>query len=196
MIGRRVDVLAVVWLTVVWVFLWGRADVPVVLSGVVLGVVLCVMAPLPQLVDALRARPVAVVWLVVYVGWDLLRSSAEVTWQIVRPGRPRSAVLVVPMRCRGDVMTALTAIAVSAVPGTTVIDVRREDWTMILHVLDVDENDLDTVRADVWRLERLIVRAFGTRAQVVALEGAGAGSSAAGTGSADAGGRGGPGVRG
>jgi multicomponent Na+:H+ antiporter subunit E len=169
MVRRRIDLSAVVWLTGVWVFLWGRFDVPVVLSGVVLGTVMCVLAPLPQLADPLRARPLAVVSLGWYVGWDLLRSSVQVTWQIMRPARPRSAVLAVPLRCRGDVMAAMTAIAVSAVPGTTVIDVRREDWMMILHVLDVDESDVDTVRADVWKLERLIVRAFGTRAQVQAM---------------------------
>ena len=169
-IRRRVDLSAVVWLTVVWVFLWGRVDVAVVLSGVVLGTVMCVLAPLPQLADALRVRPLPLVALVWYVGWDLLRSSVQVTWQIMRPARPRSAVLAVPLRCQVDMMAALTAIAVSAVPGTTVIDVRREDWMMILHVLDVDESDVDTVRSDVLRLERLIVRAFGTRSQVAAVE--------------------------
>ena len=173
MIRRRIDLPAVVWLTVVWVFLWGRVDVAVVLSGVVLGTVLCVLAPLPQLVDALRVRPVALVELILFVAWDLLRSSVQVTWQIMRPARPRSAVLAVPLRCQVDMMAALTAIAVSAVPGTTVIDVRREDWMMILHVLDVEESDVDTVRSDVWRLERLIVRAFGTRVQVAAVESGG-----------------------
>lgn len=169
MIRRRIDLSAVVWLTGVWVFLWGRLDLPVVLSGVVLGTVMCVLAPLPRLADPLRARPWAVVKLTGYLAWDLLRSSVQVTWQIMRPARPRPAVLAVPLRCRGDVMMAMTAIAVSAVPGTTVIDVRREDWTMILHVLDVHESDVETVRASVWKLESLIVRAFGTRAQVRAL---------------------------
>lgn len=173
MIRRRVDVSAVVWLTGVWIFLWGRIDPAVLLSGVVLATVMCVLAPLPQLSDPLRVRPLPLVALLWYLAGDLLRSSVQVTWQILRPARPRSAVLAVPLRCHGDLMMAMTAIAISAVPGTTVIDVRREDAMMLLHVLDVGENAVDTVRADVWRLERLIVRAFGTRGQVLALSGAG-----------------------
>ena len=171
MIRRKLDPAAVLWLTVVWVFLWGRVDAPVVLSGVLLGTVMCVLAPLPQLADPMHVRPVALVVLVWTVTRDLLRASVQVTWQIMRPSRPRPAVLAVRLRCRGDVMTAMTAIAVSAVPGTTVIDVRREDATMLIHVLDVGENALEAVRADVWRLERLIVRAFGTDAQVAAVSG-------------------------
>jgi multicomponent Na+:H+ antiporter subunit E len=165
-IRRRPDPAAVLWLTVVWVFLWGRVDPAVVLSGVLLGTVMCVLAPLPQLADPMRVRPLPLFALVWTVTRDLLLASAQVTWQIMRPARPRPAVLAVSLRCRGEVMMAMTAIAVSAVPGTTVIDVRREDATMLIHVLDVGENALDTVRGDVWRLERLIVRAFGTAAQV------------------------------
>jgi multicomponent Na+:H+ antiporter subunit E len=171
MIRRRIHLGEVAWLTVVWVFLWGRVDPAVVLSGALLGVVACVLAPLPALADPLRVRPGPLLSLLGYLSWDLLRSSVQVTWQIVRPSAPRPAVLAVGLRCRGDVMTAMTAIAVSAVPGTTVIDVRREDSTMLIHVLDAaDAGELDAIREDVRRLERLIVRAFGTREQVAALD--------------------------
>jgi multicomponent Na+:H+ antiporter subunit E len=163
---RRIDAPAVVWLTGVWVFLWGRVDVAVLLSGAVLGALVCVLAPL-------RVRPVPLLWLVRYLAWDLVHSSIQVTWQIMRPAPPRPSVLAITLQCQGEVMSALTAIAVSAVPGTTVIDVRREDSMMFIHVLDApDTAALDCVRQDVWHLERLIVRAFGTREQVAALAGA------------------------
>ena len=167
---RRFDAPAVVWLTGVWVFLWGRVDLAVVLSGALLAAAVSVLAPLPALSDPLRVRPLPVLCLVGYLAWDLVHSSVQVTWQIMRPAAPRSSVLAIALQCRGDVMSALTAIAVSAVPGTTVIDVRREDSMMFIHVLDAaDTAALDSVRHDVWHLERLIVRAFGTREQVAAL---------------------------
>lgn len=178
---RRIDAPAVLWLTGVWVFLWGRIDLAVVVSGALLGAVACVLAPLPALSDPLRVRPVALMSLVGYLAWDLVRSSIQVTWQIMRPAAPRPSVLAIALQCRGDVMSALTAIAVSAVPGTTVVDVRREDSMMFIHVLDAaDTAALDAVRQDVWHLERLIVRAFGTRAQVDALPGGPSADPAAG----------------
>lgn len=170
LLRRNIHLSEVGWLMGVWVFLWGRIDLAVLVSGAVLGTVACVLAPLPELADPLRARLGPVLSLLRYLAWDLVHSSIQVTWQIVRPARPRPSVLAVGLQCSGDVMMTLTAIAVSAVPGTTVIDVRREDSMMFIHVLDAaDSAALETVREDVRRLERLIVRAFGTRAQVAQL---------------------------
>ncbi|NEE52457.1 Na+/H+ antiporter subunit E, partial [Streptomyces sp. SID8455] len=77
------------------------------------------------------------------------------------------AVIGVPLRCRGDLMLAAVAVAVSNVPGGSVIEVRRATATVFLHVLDADRpEELEAARRQVWRLEELTVRAFGTRDEI------------------------------
>jgi multicomponent Na+:H+ antiporter subunit E len=57
------------------------------------------------------------------------------------------------------------------VPGTLVLDVRRETSTLFVHILGgADERAVAKARADVLALEGRVVRAFGTRADRRALE--------------------------
>jgi multicomponent Na+:H+ antiporter subunit E len=60
----------------------------------------------------------------------------------------------------------MVAIAVSAVPGSTVVDARPERGLLEIHVFDASAPDAEeNLRRDVRRLERLISAAFGSRAE-------------------------------
>ncbi|MEV0007029.1 Na+/H+ antiporter subunit E [Streptomyces sp. NPDC051840] len=184
--GRRrrvLDLPLIAWLTVIWVLLWSTLTWANVVTGVVVAVTVCLAFPLPQVDLGLRLHPWGILRLAGYLLYDMYTSGVRVTRQIFA-GRPhRPAVIGVPLRCRGDLMLAATAVTVSNVPGGAVVEVRRATATLFLHVLDADRpEELEAARHQVWKLEELTVRAFGTRDEIARVS---VPPSAAGTGGAE-----------
>ena len=164
----------VCWLTVVWVLLWGKVTAGNVISGLAVGVLLCLAFPLPPLDLELRLHPVGVVRFAARFLLDLTASGLRTVWQILSPAALPCAVLAVQLRSRGDLMLSATAIAVSAVPGSVVLELQRSTGTLFVHFMGYGTGPTATeahARADVRRLERLVVRAFGTRAEIAELDG-------------------------
>ncbi|MDL4815191.1 Na+/H+ antiporter subunit E [Actinomadura opuntiae] len=173
-VGRRraIRPSAVVWLTVVWMLLWDKPSVANMLSGLVLSVVLQLVFPLPPVGHHLRLRPAGLAVFALRAAADLLHSAGPLAWQAAggRGRARRNSVIAVPLRTRSDLILAIMAISLSATPGTLVLDVRRSDATLFLHVLGAaDDAAVDRARRDVLALERRTVRAFGTRADLRAL---------------------------
>lgn len=171
---RVLQLPLVLWLAVVWMLLWGTASWANAITGVLLGAALCLLFPLPPLDIGLRLRPVGLARLLLRFSVDMARSGQRVTRQILTPGTLPSAVVAVPLRCRGDLLLAAMAVVVSAVPGSTVVELRRATATLFIHVLGAsDQPAMDRARREVWRLEERVVRAFGTRDEIGRLTGDG-----------------------
>ncbi|MFE6777811.1 Na+/H+ antiporter subunit E [Streptomyces sp. NPDC057702] len=168
---RTLDLPLIAWLTLLWTLLWSGLTWGNVISGVVVAIVLCLVFPLPSVELDLWLRPVGMVRLACYLLYDMVWSTISVTWQIVR-GRPGpAAVIAVPLRCRTDLMIAATAVAVSSVPGGALVEVSGTTATLFLHVSHADDpRSLTRASRDVWRLETLVVRAFGTREEVARVK--------------------------
>ena len=84
---------------------------------------------------------------------------------------PRNAVIEVQLRSRSDFYLTLTAELVALVPGSVVVDARRSTSMLYLHLLDVDgEGAIEAQRAHVLAVERRVVRALGSPAEIAALE--------------------------
>ncbi|WP_394427861.1 Na+/H+ antiporter subunit E [Streptomyces sp. SGAir0957] len=164
---RRLDVPLIAWLTVIWMLLWSGPTWGNLVSGIVVSVVLCLVFPLPSVELALRLRPLGILRLAGYLVYDMVASSVSVSRQALRGGRRPAAVIAVPLRCRTDLMIAATAVAVSCVPGGVLVEVNGSAAILYLHISDADDTAvLHRTRTDVWRLEALVVRAFGTRAEI------------------------------
>jgi multicomponent Na+:H+ antiporter subunit E len=143
------------------------------LSGLLLSTGLVLLFPLPPLDPGLRLHPWGVACFATRFGLDLLRSAGPLTWQAFGTAERGivNSVIAVTLRTRSDLVLTVTAIALSAVPGTLVLDVRRETSTLFVHILGgADERAVAKARADVLALEGRVVRAFGTRADRRALE--------------------------
>lgn len=166
--GRRVlDLPLILWLTLIWVLLWSSLSVANVATGALVAVTVCLAFPLPRVDLGLRLHFWGILRLAGYLLYDMYTSGVRVTRQIFTGHPHRAAVIAVPLRCRSDLMLAATAVAVSNVPGGSIIEVRRATATLFLHVLDADlPPALDAARRSVWRLEELTVRAFGTRDEI------------------------------
>ncbi|NUW10067.1 Na+/H+ antiporter subunit E [Streptomyces sp. CAI-21] len=164
---RVLDLPLVVWLAVIWVLLWGTFSWANLVNGVVVAVLLCLAFPLPPADLGLRLHPWGILKLLLYLLWDMWISGVRVTKQIFVDYPHRAAVLAIPLRCRSELMLTATAVAVSNVPGGSVIELRRATATLFVHVLDVDDpKALETARRSVWRTEELTVRAFGSREEI------------------------------
>ena len=75
------------------------------------------------------------------------------------------------LRSRSDFYLTITAELVALVPGSVVIDARRSTSVLYLHLLDVErEGRIEAQRAHVLAVERRVVRALGSRAEIAALE--------------------------
>jgi multicomponent Na+:H+ antiporter subunit E len=157
-------VAPVVGLAVVWVLMWGNLSWANVLSGLVVAVVVTAVARLPRVGGAARISPPGCLRLLVWFAAELVVASTRVAWQAVRPGPPPvSAVIAVTLLARRDLAITLTALTISAVPGSLVVEVRRSAGTLYLHVLGVDDHhSLERTRQGVLDLEKRVIRAIGT----------------------------------
>lgn len=157
----------VVWLTLVWVALWGDLSVANVLGGLAIAVVVSLVFPLPPLQLGLRVNPVRLGWLVLHFLADVVVASAEVAWVTMQLGRrPRNAVIEVDLTTRSDFVLTVVAEMVSLVPGSLVVEARRSTHTLFLHVLDArDMSGVEKMRAQVFALERRVVLALGPESE-------------------------------
>jgi multicomponent Na+:H+ antiporter subunit E len=151
------------WLTVVWVALWGDLSPFFVVSGLLVGVIVCLVFPLPRLELRLRVRPLRLGWLVLRFLSDVVAASAQVAWTTLQLHRqPRNAVIGVELRTPSDLVLTVVAEMTSLVPGSLVVEARRSTHTLFLHVLDArDQAGVDRMRRDVLALERRVVLALG-----------------------------------
>jgi multicomponent Na+:H+ antiporter subunit E len=160
-------------LTAVWVLLWDRPSLFLVLTGVLLAVGVTLVFTLPPIeLHGGRLRVAALARLAGRLLADLVRSSFGMVGLAFRLRRtPRSAIIRVQLRSRSDLYLTQTAELVSLVPGTIVLDARRATSTLYLHVLDtVEPDDLARAAQDVLDAEARIIRAFGSAEEIAALE--------------------------
>ena len=164
--ARATSPVTVLWLLGIWLLLWGSVSPLAIVSGLLIGFGLLWATPQPAVEIGLRFRPLAVLGLLFFVTLDLVVSSCRVAWHVLTPRLPESAMFDVPLRVRGGLMISLVAIAVTAVPGSTVVDARPEDGVLEIHVLDASSPDAEEkIRRDVRELERRVTAAFGSRAE-------------------------------
>ncbi|GAB2595439.1 Na+/H+ antiporter subunit E [Microlunatus antarcticus] len=168
---RRPSLAAVVVLTLTWVLLWDRISLFLVITGVLLSVLVFLVFPLPRIERDGHVRAIPLLRLVGQLLLDVVRSSVRVVGLAFSRRTPRSAIIRVQLRSRSDLITTVTTELVSLVPGSIVLEVRRAGSTLYLHVLDtVEPAALEQAAQDVLDAEARALRAFGTDAEIAALD--------------------------
>jgi len=168
--------LLIIWLTLVWLLLWGDFSLANLLAGVLVALLVMAIAS-PAGVGWMQRtsiHPISALAFLVYFLFQLVKSNLIVAWEIITPGsRLNRAIIAVPMHVATDGLITLVGNAVTLTPGTLTVDVRDADPAtgtppvLYVHVLQV--GDVHSARASVLKLERLAVKAFGTRDQMKAL---------------------------
>jgi len=158
--------MLIIWLTALWVALWADLTVGNVIAGLLIAVAVVVVAR-PTGVSGLELppfRPLSAVVYVVYFFGQLVSSSLYVAREIITPGSGLNrAIIAVPMHTHSDGVVTLVANSITLTPGTATIDVHEppDGSPPILYVHVLHFRDVESVRADVLKLEHLAVKAFG-----------------------------------
>ncbi|WP_349878400.1 Na+/H+ antiporter subunit E [Micromonospora sp. HUAS YX12] len=171
--GRRRDqAVALAWLVVAWMLLWGDVSWGNLFAGLVVGVAVLLFFPLPPVTFGGRVRPRALLVFAATFVVELISASVHVAGVALHFGyRPRGAIIAVPLRVRTDLNLALTAEVISLVPGTLILDVDRAEGVLYVHLLDVrGPEDITASRERVLAVERRIVRAIGSPDEVRRLD--------------------------
>ncbi|NUR15368.1 MAG: Na+/H+ antiporter subunit E [Dermatophilaceae bacterium] len=169
---RGLQPRAVATIALVWVLLWDRVTWGNLVNGILVGLVVTYAFPLPSIEFQGRLRPHRLAWLIVRFVADLVVASWQVMLLAFGNHRPRNAVIEVQLRSRSDFYLTITAELVALVPGSVVVDARRSTSVLYLHLLDVhDEAGIAAQRAHVLEVERRVVRTFGSREEIEAVEG-------------------------
>lgn len=151
-----------IWLTLVWVFLWGDLAPGTALAGA--GVATAVMFA----VRGTRAtthgtiRPLYALRFIAYFLYKLFEASAIVAWEVVTPrNRINEGIVAVDIDDElSDALVTVIANAITLTPGTLTVDVRRKPNVLYVHVLHL--RSVEQTRREVLELQRYVVCAFGT----------------------------------
>lgn len=155
-------------LMLTWMLLWREFSWLSLLSGLVVSVVAMRLFYLPPVVLAGRFNLWWALRYLAYFLWHLALASVQIAWLVARPGpAPRTAIIAVQLRTRSDFIITLVALTISLIPGSLVVEVDRFGSTLYLHVLNTPtQREVRRMREQTKYIERLLVRALGSRAEV------------------------------
>ncbi len=178
----------IIWLTVLWCALWVDLSAGNVVGGLIVASVVVAVAR-PTGVTGLERtyfRPISALYFLINFLWQLVKANLVVAWEIVTPGlKINRAIIAVKMHTSSAGVVTAVANAVTLTPGTVTVDVAetdvavddaddpesgavRTERTLFIHVLHFI--DVESVRRDVLQLERLAIKAFGSRSELPAID--------------------------
>ncbi|MEV5648397.1 Na+/H+ antiporter subunit E [Nocardia sp. NPDC052254] len=161
----RIGVL--IWLAVVYTALWGTASAANLIGGLVIGVLIMVLLPLPRVPVKGGLHLLPLLKVVVLTAYYAVESSFQIAWFAVRPaGAPVSGVLRVRMAIDSDLVLVLCADVLNLIPGTMVLELDRTAGLAWVHVLDVgSEAAVEKFYRITRQLEGLLISAFERRGE-------------------------------
>lgn len=161
-----------IWLTAVWVLLWGSINAKTLLGGVLVAALVTVAFPLPVIGERLRVRPVRLLWLAGYLAADLVVSGVKISWQTLRHGpRATAGIVAVPLLTESDWVATAVSNAVSLAPGTFVLQLdHQREVCYVYHLGMRGPADAHRVRRQVLGMQRRVIAALGTTEEIAAVD--------------------------
>lgn len=172
LIVRLHELPLLVGLVLTWTMLWREVSLLSVTSGILVSIVLMRIFYLPPVELAGRFN----IWYALrYLGyfiWHLGVASWQVAWLAVRPGpSPKTAIMAVRLTTKSDFIMTVVGLTISLIPGSLVAEVDRFGSTLFLHVLNTPtQKELTRMRREVAKIERLLILAIGSRAEMRAVK--------------------------
>ncbi|MGB3482706.1 MAG: Na+/H+ antiporter subunit E [Mycobacterium sp.] len=151
-----------IWLTLVWVLLWGDISAANVLGGMAVALTVTLLLPLPPVPVQGKVHLLSLLHLLAWVAWNLLVSSVQVAWLALRPGPPPlNAVLRAQVNVKSDLVLALAVNICNLIPGSIVLEIDQVRRLIYAHVIDVgSERAVKQFYSQVAATERLLIAAF------------------------------------
>jgi multicomponent Na+:H+ antiporter subunit E len=158
----------ILWLTGVWVLLWGQLTVANVLAGLGLAIVLVTFLPMPRVGFDGRPWIPGIVLLVARFAVDVVMASIQIAAKALSFGEaPHGAVIRVKLRSHSDLLLTITSQLCSLVPGSIIVEAHRLTGTIYVHIFDVDDaGGVDAAREHALEIERRVMYAFATDTEI------------------------------
>ena len=88
--------------------------------------------------------------LFIFVLWELILANLRVAYDVLTPGyRMRPGVVAVPLDAKTDAEITLLANLITLTPGTLSLDVSSDRRMLYIHVMYIDNGDLEEVRRKI-----------------------------------------------
>lgn len=158
----RLSITAVVWITTIWVLLWGELSPGNIVAGVIIGVLVQSFLPLPTVGYHGRIRPRWLVYLIYRFLVDLVAASFQVAFLALNFRHvPHTAVVGVELRTESDLYLFITSEITTLVPGSVVVEALRRNGVIYVHVLDLEGvGGVEAVRRNVLAIEARVLKAL------------------------------------
>lgn len=164
--NARFSLLMTVGLVVVWIMLVGEITIGAAVFGLIVAVIVQLLFPMPVIPQIGRLRIHHLIWLVLNTLWGLLQASFVVAAKVLAFSRPtKNSVVYVDLRSDDEFSSTLTAVLVTLVPGSVVLELHP--GRLLVHIFDTqDAESLEKAKRDVLKQEALVLKAFGTREEM------------------------------
>lgn len=158
-------------LVLLWMLLWSAFTWLGLVTGVMVAIIVTRVFYLPAIEFSGRFNPWLFLRFLGRFAGGLIVGSFQVAVTALRPrGVRQNAVLAIQLVTRSDLILTLTAIAISLLPGSIVVEVDREKAILYVHALDTpDTAAVDRVRSSVLATEASLVRALGSRTDLTRI---------------------------
>lgn len=159
-----------IWMTIVWVLLWGHLSIANVLTGLLISFGLLRVMPMPRVGFDGHVSIIGVLVLLGRLLVDIVRASAVVAAQALHIGTyPKGAVIRVKLASSSDLILTLTAELTVIVPGSIVVEAYRFTGMLYVHVLDASTpGAVEAARRNVLAQEKWVMYALATDAEIAA----------------------------
>jgi multicomponent Na+:H+ antiporter subunit E len=82
--------------------------------------------------------------------WELIKANLRVAYEVLTPGYAmRPGVIALPLDAKTDVEITLLANLITLTPGTLSLDVSSDRRVLYIHIMHLDDQDLDIVRRKI-----------------------------------------------
>lgn len=165
------EIPLLVGLVLTWMALWKEFSPLSLVSGVVVSILAMRLFYLPPVVLAGRFNVWWALRYLLFFFTQLSVASVQVAWIAIRPKAvPQNAVIAVKLRTRSDFLLTMVSLTLSLIPGSLVVEIDRFGSTLYLHVLNAPTTrEISAMRHEARVIERLLVRAVGSREEVEAF---------------------------
>jgi multicomponent Na+:H+ antiporter subunit E len=88
--------------------------------------------------------------LFLFTVWELILANLRVAHDVMTPSYyMRPGIIAIPLDARTDVEITLLANLITLTPGTLSLDVSADRSVLYIHVMYIDDDDLDAVRRKI-----------------------------------------------
>jgi len=153
-----------------WFIVWLGLSYPAGAKQIIIGALVSIFASLmtadmPGAYRGSARNPIRYIWFVYYIAiflWECVKSNIDVAYRVIHPDLPiRPGTVKVRTSLRSDTALTFLANSITLTPGTTTVDIDKDNGYVYIHWLCVkDGYEAGDKLAVVEKFENILKRIF------------------------------------